>query len=577
MRRLLRPLAALLPAALLVAACGSNRPLEGDLDGGDGGFVGGGTCDGPCACVPGGTTCVANEVHACTQAGQPGDLVQKCNPGNGEVCLDGKCVPACQAAEAQPSNVGCEFWAVDLDNEYSSLNDAAGAPWGVVLSNAGEAPANVVIERNDAPPGQPLQTAVVAQFTIPARQLKQQILPTREVDGSAMGKDEGPGTFVSSNAYRITSSAPLVVYQFNTMAQSFSNDASLLLPRNTLGLVHRVVTAPPANPIAPIPLPGLPDHSFVTIVGTAPGTQVTVIPSSDVVAGGGVPATKKGGTITVTLGPFDVLNVESDGIPGDLTGTIVQSTSPVAVFSGAERGIVPFTSTLPPAPPDYDPKQGHCCTDHLEDQMWPVTSMGKKFVVTRSPVRSRGWTEPDILRFLGVAKAAVVKTNLPPPDDQFTVQPGQTRDTYTFTDFVAESSEPILIAQLLVSQGFTYQWDPGGDPSLTVFPPLDQFRRDYLFLVPTSWQKNFVVLAVPNGGTVSIDGQQAAGCVIATAGTVDMVAYEAWRCPIPEGAHRLSGNKPFGSVAYGYGPVGSYAFVGGADVKKIYEPPPLPH
>jgi hypothetical protein len=573
---MLRRVLVVVPIALLFIACGTRQPFQEDPDGGDGGILGGQTCDA-CVCQPGGTTCVANEVHECSAEGQPGKLIKQCNPGAGEVCFGGACVPACQAAEAQPSNVGCEFWAVDLDNEYSQFNDAAGAPWGVVLSNAGEAPANVTIERNDAPPGQPLQTAVVATFTIPARQLKQQILPTREVDGSSMGKDEGPGTFVSSNAYRITSSVPLVVYQFNTMAQSFSNDASLLLPRNALGLVHRVVTAPPANPIAVFPTPGIPDHSFVTIIGTAPQTKVTVVVSSDIVAGSGIPATKKGGTITATLGPFDVLNVESDGIPGDLTGSIVESSAPVAVFSGAERGIVPFTSTLPPAPPDYDPQQGHCCTDHLEDQMWPVTSMGRKFVVTRSPVRSRGWVEPDILRFLGIAKPALVKTNLPPPDDMFTVNPGQTRDTYTFTDFVATSSEPIMIAQLLVSQGFTYQWDPGGDPSLTVFPPLDQYRRDYLFLVPSSWAKNFVVLSVPSGGTVTIDGQPLPTCVTATAGTVDTVAYDAQRCPISEGAHRISGTKPFGVVAYGYGPVGSYAFVGGADVKKIYEPPPLPH
>jgi len=32
---------------------------------------------------------------------------------------------------------------------------------------------------------------------------------------------------------------------------------------------------------------------------------------------------------------------------------------------------------------------------------------------------------------------------------------------------------------------------------------------------------------------------------------------------------------PFGITAYGYGPVGSYAFAGGADVKRIYQPPPL--
>ena len=39
--------------------------------------------------------------------------------------------------------------------------------------------------------------------------------------------------------------------------------------------------------------------------------------------------------------------------------------------------------------------------------------------------------------------------------------------------------------------------------------------------------------------------------------------------------HSLTGDKPFGIVAYGYGSAGSYAFAGGADVKHIYDPPPI--
>src|SRR5262249_23610162 len=130
---------------------------------------------------------------------------------------------------------------------------------------------------------------------------------------------------------------------------------------------------------------------------------------------------------------------------------------------------------------------------------------------------------------------------------------------------------------ILVSQVFT---DPSGgytgDPSLTIFPPVDQFRKDYLFLVPTSWAQNFVVIAQPQGTSVTIDGSPlAASCVTASAGTPGGTAYESKRCPIKEGAHRMASDKPFGIIAYGYGPAGSYAFAGGADVKKIYTPPPL--
>src|SRR6185295_2089533 len=131
-----------------------------------------------------------------------------------------------------------------------------------------------------------------------------------------------------------------------------------------------------------------------------------------------------------------------------------------------------------------------------EEQLLPVTSHGKNFVVTRSPIRSgQGHVEPDILRFMGVAATTHVKTSLPAPDDDFTLAPGEVRETWTQKDIIVEATEPLAIAQILVSQGFTnWSGTDGGDPSFTMFPPVDQYRRDYLFNVPTSWGKNYVVI-----------------------------------------------------------------------------------
>ena len=112
-----------------------------------------------------------------------------------------------------------------------------------------------------------------------------------------------------------------------------------------------------------------------------------------------------------------------------------------------------------------------------------------------------------------------------------------------------------------------------GDPALTMFSPMDQYRSNYVILTPNSWTKSWVVIVAETGTNVSIDGATPAGCTTAAAGTLDGVSYETRQCPLVEGAHSLGGDKPFGIVAYGYGSAGSYAFVGGADVKKIYEPP----
>jgi hypothetical protein len=255
-----------------------------------------------------------------------------------------------------------------------------------------------------------------------------------------------------------------------------------------------------------------------------------------------------------------------------MSGTIIESSAPIAVFTGGERGFAPMDDKAP-VPPGFD-RSNACCTDHLEEQMLPVTSYGKDFVVTRSPIRSDGgYVEPDILRFMGVAAEAHVKTSLPAPYDSFVLAPGQILDAWTQTDFVVESTEPVAIAQILVSQTFTTTYT--GDPSLTIFPPVDQYRRDYLFNVPTSYDANYVVISAAVGTNVSIDAAPPKDCVVAPAGKVAGKDWEARRCKLGVGAHRMHGDAPFGIVAYGYGSRASYAFVGGANVKKIYTPPPL--
>ncbi len=536
-------------------------------------------------CAPGTVDCVDNNAVECGPDGQPGDVVEMCNSDAGQVCASGGCQAACTAASLDASNVGCEFWSVDLPNARG-LDNAWQEPWGVVLTNAGNEPASVVIERNLALPGEPLSTFVVANIEVPVGGLQRVELPRAEVTGWTMATEEPPGppgTQLSSNAFRIRSTSPIVVYQFNNFTNDYSTDASLLLPTSGLGTSYRVIGYPTANPIA-VPMltpPGIPDRSAVTVVGVTPGTEVTVRSShktkSDMVS---IPVLDPGESYTTTIGPFDVLNISSDGIPGDMTGTVVEANKAVVVFTSGERGIGPAI-TDPPEPPGWD--GDNCCTDHLEEQLFPITSLGTNFVISRSPVRSSGsWVEPDELRFLGVAAPAQVTTTLPPPLDSFTLNPGQVVDTWTQEDVIVESTEPIMIGQILVSQGFTTRVI--GDPSLTIFAPVEQYRESYIFLVPDTWTENYFVISAPVGGTFALDGQALpGGCITTPVGMLAGVAYETIRCPVEEGAHTLEsgsgeGNSgtPFGMMAYGYGPAGSYAFAGGADVEAIYNPPPIP-
>jgi hypothetical protein len=563
--------------------CNGNDYTPCNMDGSPGTPV---TCPKECApgfgcadCIPGAKTCVGNEVHECTSDGKAGGVVEKCDPDKGLACSMGACSNACQIAEGQPSNVGCEFWAVDLDQQ-DGFNDPASAPWGVALSNAGQTTANYTIELNDAKPGEPLKLMAVKKDSVAPGSLVALVLPTRELDCGVKPNDyASPGTCLSSRAYRITSSAPIVVYQFNVFANSYSNDASLLLPTNALGTYYRVLGWQAGHPVK-VPGFNILDRAYVTIVGTKPGTQVKVKPSWRIKGNPPIAATMPGGEIDVTLGPFDVLNLETDDgtfqddnkTMADLSGTLVTASAPVAVFSGVESAGAPAEGLTIPTPPGWT-DMDTCCLDHLEDELFPVESVGTSYVIPRSPIRSTGsFHEADILRFVGAAEPANVKTSLPPPFAEFTIQPGEVKTTWTQDDVVVEADKPVMVGQILVSN----QYCDGaniGDPSLTVYSPVDQYRSDYIILTPGSWDQSWLVVEAEQGADVAIDGATPGNCVVTASGSLKGKSYESRRCPVKEGVHTLHGAKPFGLVAYGYGAAGSYALVGGADVKKIYDPP----
>jgi hypothetical protein len=460
-----------------------------------------------------------------------------------------------------------------------------------VLANAGQTPADVIIERNIAALGEPDNLVTLEQTNVPPGLLKTVELPRAEITGWTPATMEPPGptgTARTNNGFRIRSTAPIVVYQFNTFTNDFSNDASLLLPTSGLGTVHRVIGYSTANPIAPIPIAGIPDRSSVAIIGVTDNTSLTIRPGTTTASDmQSIPEGSVGEEINLFIDQWEVINIASTGIPGDMTGTIVESSSPVVVFSTGERAIAPsYEGDDFPLPPGWDPLRSDlCCTDHIEEQVFPASSLGSKFVVAHSPERSDGvWIEPDILRFMAVAEPSTVTTTMPPPFDNFVLQPGEMFEAWTQEDIIVESTTPIMLAQILVSQTYTVAFI--GDPSLTYFPPIDQFRERYVFLTPPTWTLNYFVIVTPYGpgggdgesmGNFMLDGGALpAECVERSVGMLNNLDYWAITCPVQEGAHLLEGDTHFGLTVYGYGPAGSYAYAGGADVKPIYDVPPIP-
>lgn len=574
-------------------------------------------------CIPSTQACQGQEAIACSADGETTTLVDTCDPAQDRVCRGGGCFSLCELAKAERSNVGCEYWAVDLDNAMiDATSNAAAQQFAVVVSNPQPDVAAIVhIEQDDGAPGDAPSPVEIASAVIAPLNLQLFKLGPREVDGSPEGEyNTGPGTALTRHAYKITSNFPVVAYQFNPLenANVFSNDASLLKSREaytyegTSMLKAYVVASWPQtiaatddpntnfNPLNPINL-----RAFLTIVGTRAETTVRVTTKAAVVAGGPITETPVNGKIEVKLGAFDVLNLETGDFNADFTGSVVEADGPVAVFTGSEASDAPHFTTL---------AERRCCADHVEDQLDSVRTAGKRFALPHSPSRTRTVTEagaltkvvpePDYVRFVAAStKGAVIKTTLPPPYDAFALNYlGDFREVTALTDFVAESTEPVIVAQVMSSQDAAgvKRGLPGGDPSLVIVPPIEQFRRDYVFLTPDKYAFDFVSVVAEPGVAIALDDTPLGpdNCWITPGDGLtneqrgsDTPPVYVYTCQLSfasinpltdppavmpgvqnDGVHRLVASAAVGVLVTGFDAYVSYSYAAGTELREISPP-----
>ena len=112
-----------------------------------------------------------------------------------------------------------------------------------------------------------------------------------------------------------------------------------------------------------------------------------------------------------------------------------------------------------------------------------------------------------------------------------------------------------------------------GDPDETMAVAVPQFRTDYVFLAPTDYENNYVVVIAPTGTSVSLDGATASGTPTPVTGT----NFGVLRLKLDNtgtGAHTLKASNPVSIQVMGYGSYTSYTYPGGLDLQHISPPPP---
>ncbi|MFH1531634.1 MAG: IgGFc-binding protein [Pseudomonadota bacterium] len=555
--------------------------------------------DGQCSivdCLPGFGQCLSGSTyHTCLPDGSGYGPTQDCDID--KTCIGGKCMSLCEADLKQNTNVGCQYWAVDLDNDkthhplFPSQPTPEMFPHSVVISNPGDADVvmtfSVVVGCADGSACAPSVTTcngqqeTVCETPIPTEVLLDvgdPVVPGGESREFKMPVMNVSGSSLTPKAIRVMASSPVVAYQFNPFdsENAASNDGSLLLPHNALGHLYYVVSLPSRPEIMMFPE----NNGFLAVVATEPDTTVAVTPTVKVIANPaqGVPQNgtspdflAPGQTHLFTLQPFDVLNLEQlaetgvippGTLPKDLTGSRVEANKPVAVFSGHQVAGIQEAMKLQ-IPDVWDT----CCTEHLEEQLMPVETWGTEALCVKS--KPRGY-EAD--RYVIVAGAPDVQlSTIPPIDGVHGVSlalAGESLRVETTESFVLQATGRIQVVQFLMSQGQTQPigGEPGtGDPSMMIIPPSSQYRDEYVIRTADGFGTNWTTVIRPQGVAVVVDGA-----------AIPEYAFEAlgdgtWEYAYHEvatGTHRLTADQPFGLMVYGYGTVTAYGYPGGMNLEQ---------
>jgi hypothetical protein len=144
-------------------------------------------------------------------------------------------------------------------------------------------------------------------------------------------------------------------------------------------------------------------------------------------------------------------------------------------------------------------------------------------------------------------------------------------------DFEVKGDHEFAVAAFTLGASIV---DPGnqppnqkGDPDLSLFASVEQYRTKYVFLAPSDYDVNFVDVVGPTGTTLNLDGAPVTASFKAVS-----AAYGVARIPLTaganNGAHLLTGTQPIGIQVMGYGAYTSYQYPGGLDLSQIAPPPP---
>jgi IgGFc binding protein len=534
------------------------------------------------SCIPGTTSCADGKATWCRQ---DGTLAQfECDSMQGLSCQPSGCRGPCALNEVQDSYIGCDYYpTVTLNPVWQGFSFA------IAVSNTAHEPTHVTVTQGER---------MIKQITVAGDALETIELPwVSELKGGDVACTDPPAPgatrIAKDGAYRVRTDRPVTVYQFspleyqlgktkaeipagcqvidptkgncvphdqlpdNARCLSYSNDASLLLPANALTNSYTALAWPSQTEQGRST-----GSSFVAVTATEDGTVLEVRSAQEIEPGAGL---SKSGTGKVMLDRGDVLELVA-GADKDLSGTRLRSDKPVQVIAGQSCAYVPDSTT------------GTC--DHLEEAMLPEDTLGASYVVTMPVLLTfpQDLTPtPFVMRLSAILDGTTINFE-PLVHAPITLDAGEIRDVSLSGDEIknvlAKANRPFQVATFMVGQEALPGGSILGDPSMSLGIPVEQYRTNYLFTAPTTYDLNFATVIAKQGTNVRIDGMLLAASDFSAVGKSD---YRVAQVLLDDAkaVHTLTASDEVGLTVYGYGWYTSYMYPGGADLERIFEPPIL--
>ncbi len=461
------------------------------------------------------------------------------------------------ASAQNTSNKGTDFWVA-----YAGHIDAKLSRMTLFLSS--DVNTTYQVEGN----GQ-----IIASGSIAANIISPVFVDPNAIDVHIASSD----VIESNRGIHITSGNPISVYSI--ISNSARTGGSLILPTKSLGREYYAFSYQNSGGSQ-----GGNARSQFTILAVEDNTEIEITPATDSFNGA-----RKANTafkITQKLNKGDIYQYQS---ANDVSGSLIRTLGtckPIAVFSGST-----WSAFCESGSTRANPSGG----DNLYQQLFPVSSWGKNFVT--APFYNTENGNIDAIRVIVSEDNTTISVN--GSNTQAAGVPlanpykkGSIITYFTNKPSILKADKPVGVAQYQSSQNCNAanpnnQGGPGGqggqepgfpgDPEMTVLNPIEQTLSDITVFsrlnsisgVRTQINKYFlnIIIKTADAGGLTVDGT-----AINNFKAVDNeYSYAVIDVTGSQDQHRIKASGGFVAIAYGYGPVESYAYLAGADVRNLFQ------